>query len=129
MHPKLTPAAAEVLQVKYSLSHDGGTNFWSFSFFRFSFAIRQLSLSYLDHGSATIQRFFLVSELYIWENFLPNCHAKPWTGKRNRLVKSQTPSQPGGPCFYEKAANFSGVLRTLVQDFDLQTGLSDVCYN
>ena len=27
MHPKLTPAAAEVLQVKYSLSHDGGTNF------------------------------------------------------------------------------------------------------
>ena len=58
MHPKLTPAAAEVLQVKYSLSHDGGTNFWSFFFFRFSFAIRQLSLSYLDHGSATIQRFF-----------------------------------------------------------------------
>ena len=54
---------------------------------------------------------------------------KPWTGKKNRLVKSQTPSHPGGPCFYEKAVNFSEVLRTLVQDFDLQTGLSDVCYN
>ena len=77
-------------------------NFFCFVLFCFSFAIRQLSLSYLDHGSATIQRFFLVSELCIWENFLHNCHMKPWTGKKNRLVKSQTPSQPGGPCFYEK---------------------------
>ena len=32
MNPKLTPAAAEVLQVKYSLSHDGDKNFLSFLF-------------------------------------------------------------------------------------------------